>query len=104
MLFEVIKACNYMDVQPLLDLACAKVATLIKGKTVRLLSAKHPRSLHARCGPARTGMGAFFTPLLRPSSPPPVPPFLLQAQQIRDVFSVKLDFTPEEQEQLKAEK
>ncbi len=50
-LFELIKACNFLDVQPLLDLACAKVASLIKGKT---------------------------------------------AQQIRDTFHVKNDFTPEE--------
>ncbi|OQR85536.1 S-phase kinase-associated protein 1A [Achlya hypogyna] len=32
-LFEVILAANYMDIKSLLDLACAKVATLIKGKT-----------------------------------------------------------------------
>ena len=35
MLFEVIKACNYMDVQSLLDLACAQVASMIKGKTAQ---------------------------------------------------------------------
>jgi S-phase kinase-associated protein 1 len=32
-LFEVILAANYMDIKPLLDLACAKTASLIKGKT-----------------------------------------------------------------------
>jgi S-phase kinase-associated protein 1 len=31
-LFELILAANYMDCQPLLDLACAKVASMIKGK------------------------------------------------------------------------
>ena len=33
MLFELILAANYMDIKSLLDLTCAKVASLIKGKT-----------------------------------------------------------------------
>ena len=32
-LFDSILAANYMDIKPLLDLTCAKVASLIKGKT-----------------------------------------------------------------------
>ena len=32
-LFEMILAANYMDIKPLLDLTCATVATMIKGKT-----------------------------------------------------------------------
>ena len=32
-LFELIMAVNFIDLQPLLDLACAQVATQIKGKT-----------------------------------------------------------------------
>merc|ERR1712203_227947 len=32
-LFELILAANYMDINPLLDLTCAKVASMIKGKT-----------------------------------------------------------------------
>jgi len=32
-LFEVILAANYMDIKPLLDLTCAKVASMIKGQT-----------------------------------------------------------------------
>jgi len=32
-LFEIILAANYMDIKPLLDLTCATVASMIKGKT-----------------------------------------------------------------------
>ncbi|TEB19753.1 hypothetical protein C9890_0167 [Perkinsus sp. BL_2016] len=32
-LFEVILAANYLDIKPLLDLSCARVASMIKGKT-----------------------------------------------------------------------
>ena len=33
MLFELILAANFMDIKMLLDLACAKVASMIKGKS-----------------------------------------------------------------------
>ncbi len=32
-LFDIILAANYMDIKPLLDLTCATVATMIKGKS-----------------------------------------------------------------------
>ena len=35
MLFEIVMAANYLDIKPLLELSCAKVASLIKGKTVQ---------------------------------------------------------------------
>ena len=31
--FDVINTANYMDIKPLLDLACAKIASLMKGKS-----------------------------------------------------------------------
>ena len=33
MIFEIILGANYMDIKPLLELASAKVASIIKGKT-----------------------------------------------------------------------
>jgi S-phase kinase-associated protein 1 len=33
-LFELILAANYLDVKPLLELSCAKVASMIKGKSI----------------------------------------------------------------------
>ncbi len=32
-IFEIILAANYMAIQPIIDLGCAKIASLIKGKT-----------------------------------------------------------------------
>jgi len=34
-LFELILGANFMDIKPLLELACAKAATVIKGMTVQ---------------------------------------------------------------------
>ena len=58
LLFELILAANYMDIKPLLDLSCAKVASMIKGKT---------------------------------------------PEQIRKTFNITNDFTPEEEEAVRAE-
>lgn len=33
-LFDMINVANYLDNQPLLDLLCAKIATMVRGKTV----------------------------------------------------------------------
>ena len=33
-LFELILASNYLDIKPLLELTCAKVATMIKNKSI----------------------------------------------------------------------
>lgn len=33
MLFDLLQASNYLDIKELLDLCCAKIATMIKGKT-----------------------------------------------------------------------
>ena len=35
MLFEVVMAANYLDIKALLELSCAKVASMIKGKSVQ---------------------------------------------------------------------
>ncbi len=57
-LFEMILAANYMDIKPLLDLTCAKVASMLKGKT---------------------------------------------PEEIRKKFNIQNDFTPEEEEAVRAE-
>lgn len=57
-LFEMILAANYMDIKPLLDLTCAKVASMIKGKN---------------------------------------------PEDIRQKFNITNDFTPEEEEAVRAE-
>jgi S-phase kinase-associated protein 1 len=33
LLFELVMAANYLDIKPLLDLICAKIATYVKGRT-----------------------------------------------------------------------
>jgi S-phase kinase-associated protein 1 len=58
LLFELILAANYMDIKPLLDLTCAKVASMIKGKS---------------------------------------------PEAIRKTFNIQNDFTPEEEEAVRAE-
>jgi len=58
LLFELILAANYMDIKPLLDLTCAKLASMIKGRT---------------------------------------------PEQIRKAFNIQNDFTPEEEEAVRAE-
>ena len=35
MLFELIMASNYLDIKPLLELSCAKVASMIKNKSIQ---------------------------------------------------------------------
>jgi S-phase kinase-associated protein 1 len=57
-LFELMLAANYMDIKSLLDLTCAKVASVIKGKS---------------------------------------------PEEIRRAFSIKNDFTPEEEAQVREE-
>ena len=57
-LFELILAANYLDIKPLLELGCASVAAMMKGKT---------------------------------------------PEQIRTLFHIENDFTPEEENQIMAE-
>merc|ERR1712110_191177 len=58
LLFELILAANYIDIKSLLDLTCAKVASMIKGKT---------------------------------------------PEEIRKTFNIQNDFTPDEEEAVRAE-
>ncbi len=36
-IFDIILAANYLDIKPLLDLSCAKIASLIKGKSWKIV-------------------------------------------------------------------
>lgn len=58
MLFELVSAANYMDIKPLLDLACLAVAVYIKGKS---------------------------------------------AEELRRIFNMAAEFSPEEEEQVREE-
>merc|ERR1719263_1061636 len=57
-LFELILAANYLDIKPLLDLTCAQVASMIKGRT---------------------------------------------PDEIRKIFNISSDFTPEEEIKVRAD-
>lgn len=57
-LFELIKAANYLDIKGLLNMTCQNVANMMKGKS---------------------------------------------AEEIRQIFNIKNDFTPEEEEQIRKE-
>ena len=41
-LFDIILAANYLDIKSLLDLSCAKIATLIKGWNQDYINRKNP--------------------------------------------------------------
>jgi S-phase kinase-associated protein 1 len=58
LLIELIMAANYLNIKDLLDLTCAKVASMIKGKS---------------------------------------------PEQIREMFGIENDFTPEEEEKIREE-
>ena len=72
--FEIILAANYLDIRPLLDLSCAKIASLIKG--IRFLRSLSLNSL----------LFVGKTP-----------------EEIRKTFNILNDFTPEEEAQIREE-
>ena len=91
-LFELILGANYMDIKPLLDLTCAKVASV------------SPRCAHLRAAPRP------FSP--RPSQsesaalvrPPPAQMIKGKTpEEIRRTFNIVNDFTPEEENQVREE-
>lgn len=57
-LYEIILAANYLDIKPLLEVTCAAVAAMMKGKSI---------------------------------------------EEIRELFNIENDFTPEEEEQIREE-
>jgi hypothetical protein len=58
MLFELILAANYMDIKSLLDLTCAKVASMIKGACSTGRAAQRRRG-SAGCADARWPLGVL---------------------------------------------
>ena len=73
LLFELILAANYMDIKSLLDLTCAKVASMIKGMIWSILL-----------------LGIIFVLGKTP-------------EEIRQTFNITNDFTPEEEAQVREE-
>ena len=82
MLFELILAANYMDIKPLLDLTCATVASMIKGKTVSLLGLQ----LHHVSISTSNESDLDIKP-----------------EEIRATFNITNDFSPEEEAQVREE-
>ena len=113
-LFELILAANYMDIKSLLDLTCAKVASMIKGKTrvrraprAALRRPPLPRRARKRtrarahASTRRLGSARLLLTLARSHAlarlralPPRRP------EQIRKTFNIRNDFTPEEEAQI----
>merc|ERR1740138_965413 len=78
MLFELILAANYMDIKSLLDLTCAKVASMIKGKLRHSI----------------VSADVFLANLISSGKTP---------EEIRKTFNIVNDFTPEEEAQAREE-
>lgn len=71
---QMILAANYMDIKSLLDLCCAKVASMIKGKTTEEIRKTFNIKNDFTPGAQRTrGRGSLWPNLTCPPAPPLVP-------------------------------
>jgi S-phase kinase-associated protein 1 len=100
LLFELILAANYMDIKPLLDLTCATVASMIKGKTVRIN--KERLIVSELLVTAASRIACFHICHLR-SHTFFFPVSIIQPEEIRATFNITNDFSPEEEAQVREE-
>jgi S-phase kinase-associated protein 1 len=92
LLFELVTAANFMDIKPLLDLTCLAVSVLIKVRMVHKPKRASEESITHMCVLFLSSslFSEFFVFLLQGK----------QASELRAIFNISNDFTPEEEAQV----
>jgi S-phase kinase-associated protein 1 len=96
-LYQIILAANFLDVRPLLDLALAKVATNIKGRST--LELRKVCAHRGRGQPARSGHAPACCLLTPPHHTHPTHTHTRNAQ----VLGIRSDYTKQEEEAVREE-